>query len=80
MSPLFRYLWAEIEFFKEITNRCGKLAHQRVVFAVMGKTNLSDPNPEKESAKRMLRWLRILLIIWLLSFIAIIIWFSISPN
>jgi hypothetical protein len=46
----------------------------------MGKTNLSDPNPEKESARRMLRRLRILLIIWLLSFIAIIIWFSISPN
>jgi hypothetical protein len=40
----------------------------------------SMPNEEQESAKRMLRRLRILLIIWLLSFIATIIWFSMAPN
>jgi hypothetical protein len=40
----------------------------------------NTPNHEKESAKRTLKRLRVLLIIWLLSFIATIIWFSISPN
>jgi hypothetical protein len=38
------------------------------------------PNNDKESAKRMLKKLRILLIIWLIAFIVTIIWFSVSPS
>jgi hypothetical protein len=49
----------------------------------MGDTYSQDPkmpNREEDSAKRVLRKLRILLIIWLVSFIAIIIWFALSPH
>jgi len=49
----------------------------------MKETLNDDPtsiNPEKESGMRMLKRLRILLILWLLSFIATVIWFTISPN
>ena len=38
------------------------------------------PNSEEDSAKRVLRRLRVLLIIWLLSFIAIIVWFAVSSQ
>ena len=44
----------------------------------MNDTYPDQPNPENESAKKVLRRLRILLIVWLLAFIAIIIWFALS--
>ena len=49
----------------------------------MDESYSADPdarNNEKDSARRVLKRLRILLLIWLLSFIATIIWFSLGPH
>jgi hypothetical protein len=42
--------------------------------------NPGTRNDEKDSARRILKKLRLLLIAWLLLFITAIIWFSLGPG